>query len=94
MTVHYMEYRPELAELSHEEVGARLVDAASRLPLTHVLVGWDLSPALLAICQNEARRLGIKLYRWHLLLSGGGAFEPRPEWQVEGASGEKVSGYK
>jgi hypothetical protein len=70
LTLQYLEYRPELAALSPEEVGGCLVDAASRLPLTHLLVGWDLPPALLEVCQRETRRMGIKLYRWHPLLTG------------------------
>jgi hypothetical protein len=94
LTVQYLEYCPELANLSPDEVRACLVDAASRLPLTHVLVGWDLPPALLEVCQRETWRMGIKLYRWHPLLTGDGVFIPQPAWQVVGASGKRISGFK
>jgi hypothetical protein len=65
LPVQYQEYRPELAELSPEEVSALLVDAASRLPLIHVLVGWDLSPALLAICQWEYFRKSAEAWQFN-----------------------------
>ena len=94
LTVQYLEYRPELAGLSPEEVGARLVDAADRLPLTHLLVGWDLPPPLLEVCQQVTRRMGIKLYRWHPLLTGDGVFVPQPAWKVVGAGGKRISGFK
>jgi len=94
LTIQYLEYRPELADLLPEEVRARLVDAAERLPLTHLLVGWELPPDLLKVCQQETRRMGIKLYRWHPLLTGDGVFQPQLGWQVVGASGERVQGFK
>jgi hypothetical protein len=94
LTVQYLEYRPELADLSPAQVGSRLQDAAGRLPLTHVLVGWDLPPALLEVCQRETRRMGSKLYRWHPLLTGDGVFQPQPAWQVVGAAGERIAGFK
>ena len=94
LTAQYLEARPELADLSPERVRARLADAAERLPLTHLLVGWDLPPALLEVCQQETRRMGIKLYRWQPLLTGDGVFVPQPEWQVVGATGERISGFK
>ena len=94
LTIQYLEYRPELAELLPEEVRDRLADAAERLPLTHLLAGWDLPPALLETCQRETRRLGIKLYRWHPLLTGDGVFHPQPEWQTVGVTGERISGFK
>ena len=94
LTIQYLEYRPELMELSPEEVRTRLAYAVDRLPVTHVLVGWDLPSDLLEVCRQESRRMGIKLYRWHPLLSGDGVFQPQPEWQTVGATGERISGFK
>lgn len=70
-----------------------LRQAFTRLPITRLLLAWNLPEALESACAEEAARHGARLLRWQPLLSGDGVFEPRPAWQVIGPNGERVRGY-
>ncbi len=76
-----------------DEVRARLQSAAERLPLSGVLLGWDLPPALVEACAEECARLRTDLYAWIPLLSGHGRFRPDPDWRVIGLAGQPVGGH-
>ncbi len=93
-TIQYLEDRPELANLPVEAVQARLREAFERLPVSIVILGWNVPDTLFTACEKEVQRGGAKLYRWHPLLTGDAAFEPRPEWQMVGLDGERVSGFR
>lgn len=94
LTIQYLEDSPELAQLSPAAVTEKLRQAHALLPFNRLLIGWHLPPPLLAACRNEAERLGVKLLRWHPLLTGDAVFLPRPEWQVLGAGCEPVPGFR
>ncbi|MEW5872536.1 MAG: hypothetical protein AB1894_24965 [Chloroflexota bacterium] len=93
-TLQYLEGNPTLAERPQNTVRHRLRAAFQRLPITDLLVGWNLPPVLLETCQQEAQQAGARLFRWHPLLTGDGAFMPRAEWQTVGLDGRAVAGFQ
>jgi hypothetical protein len=94
LAVQYLEAGPQVAAIPPERVRARLRAACERLPLTHVLIGWNVPQPTLDACREETHRAGAKLYRWHPLLTGDGTFFPRPAWRTLGLRGEPVPGFQ
>jgi hypothetical protein len=92
--VQYLEASPKVAAIPPSEARARLRAAFQRLPISSVLIGWDLPRATLDACRNEVTRGGAQLYRWHPLLTGDGTFFPRNEWRAIGLGGEPVPGFR
>ena len=91
--MQYLEDGPGVAALGPGDVRARLRAACERLPISLVLLGWNLPPALIDACR-ETSRAGAHLFRWHPLLTGDGTFVPRPEWQTVGLDGAPVPGFR
>ena len=94
ISIQYLEYTPDLRHLSPAETAARLRAAAQIIPLTHLLIGWDVPEALLQACCQEASDLGLAFYRWQPLLTGDGSLLPQPGWQVIGLDGSPVAGFQ
>jgi len=94
ITVQYLEGGPHLDALAPEEVRERLRAGAARVPITRILIGWNVPEPLVAVCRSEAARMGARLYYWHPLLCGDGRFEPRPEWRTIGRNGQPVAGFR
>jgi hypothetical protein len=92
--VQYLEDGPGVAEITPAEAGARLRAACERLPLSLVLLGWNLPRAVAQACNEEACQAGATVYRWHPLLTGDATFVPRPEWRVIGLDGDPVPGFR
>jgi hypothetical protein len=94
LAVQYLEDSPGLAAISPGDARARLRAAFDRLPISDVLLGWNVPQALVAACREETVRRGAQLFRWHPLLTGDGSFVPRPEFQTVGLGGEPVPGFR
>jgi hypothetical protein len=77
-----------------EAVGQRLRAAFDRLPISMVLLGWNAPRPLADLCAGIATRHKARLFLWHPLLTGNGAFFPRPEWRPVGLDGESLSGFR
>jgi len=77
-----------------DDARARLRAACERLPISLVLLGWNLPHVLIRACREEAGRAGAQLFRWHPLLTGDGTFVPRSEWRTIGLDGEPVPGFR
>lgn len=92
--IQYLEDRPGVAEIAPHEARTRLRAACEELPISLVLLGWNLPHALLHACAEEATRTGAHLFRWHPLLTGDGTFVPPPEWQTIGLDGHPVPGFR
>lgn len=92
--LQYLEDRPGIGTLAVDDVRARLRAACAELPISLVLLGWNVPPVLVHACGDEAARAGAQLYRWHPLLTGDGTFLPRPEWQTIGLNGDPVPGFR
>jgi hypothetical protein len=87
--IQYLEESPEIASITPQQARNRLRAAFQALPISYVLIGWHLPDAVLDACAEETARAGAQFYRWHPLLTGDGAFVPRPEWR--GANGLALS---
>jgi hypothetical protein len=94
LAVQYLEGGPGVAAIGAEEAGARLRAAFERLPLSYVLLGWDLPEPVVRSCAEETSRAGARLYRWHPLLTRDRGLMPRPAWQTVGLTGERVAGFR
>jgi len=92
--VQYLEDGPGVAEIDPRDARARLRAAFARLPISHVLLGWNLPSAVVEACRQETARAGARLFRWHPLLTGDSTFVPLPEWQTVGLDGEPVPGFR
>jgi hypothetical protein len=98
IAIQYLENSPlvagSVAEIAPDDARARLRAAFERLPISHVLLGWNLPDALVRACGEEAARAGAQLFCRHPLLAGDGSFVPQPEWQTVGLDGERVPGFR
>ncbi len=92
--VQYLEDSPELASIDPLKAQARLQAAFQALPISYVLIGWNLPNAILDACAEETARAAHRLYRWHPLLTGDGVFMPQPAWQTVGLDGTPVHGFQ
>lgn len=90
--IQYLE--PPAPDVSANKIQDRLSAAFDILPISMVMLGWDLPPAFETACAQVADRRGVPLYRWQPLLTGDGALQPRPDWQTIGLSGKPVAGFR
>jgi hypothetical protein len=87
--VQYLEaYNPRIH--TQKNVLLRLRQAFQRLPISMVILGWNVPPDLTEACSMEAAVHGAYLYRWHPLLSG----HQHPEWQVKNPYHNTIAGYQ
>ena len=91
--VQYLEPNPETVALAPHVVGDRLQAALERLPISHVLLGWDLPAPLVQVCREVTRQAGAKLFLWHPLLTANDAAAD-PDWFTRGPDGEPVPGFQ
>jgi hypothetical protein len=94
IVVQYLEDSPGLKDISPRMARDRLRQACQRLPISRLLLGWNLPAALMDAVAEEAARLGVSLYRWQPLLAGDGRLFPQPEWQPVGVHGGRVPGFR
>ncbi len=94
LAVQYLEDGPGVAVIPPAAARSRLRAAFEHLPLDLILLGWNLSPAIVNACGEEAERWNARLYRWQPLLTGDGNLVPRPEWQAVGMDGSRVAGFR
>lgn len=94
IAAQYLEDALGLSEIFPKMARDHLRESHKRLPFSMLLLGWHLPQPLLDTVAEEAARLGVRLYRWHPLLTGDGVFLPRPEWQVVGLEGIPVVGFR
>ena len=92
--IQYLEDSPALKEISPQAARERLRQACMLLPVSKLLLGWNISQALLEAVAEEAARWGAALYRWQPLLTGDGMLFPRSEWQTVGVDGRRVPGFR
>lgn len=94
VAVQFLEDSPELREITPHAVRHCLRKAFATLPVSILLVGWNLPAATLEAVVEETTRAHVRLYRWQPLLTGDGALFPRPEWQAIGIDGSPVKGFR
>lgn len=94
LAIQYLEDRPDVHRIRPEQARRRLREAFARLPLSYVLLGWNLPEAVVQACAEETARGGARLYRWHPLLTGDGVLRPLAAWQSVGLDGSPVRGFQ
>jgi hypothetical protein len=94
IAVQFLEDTSELKEISPQAARDRLREACMLLPVSKLLLGWNIPQALLDAVVEETARLGVLLYLWQPLLTGDGKLFPRPEWQTVGVEGRQVPGFR
>lgn len=94
IAIQYLEPGPHSARVSPQEAGAYLHAAFERLPITRVLLGWNLPPRMVDACAEQCARANADLYLWQPLLTADGSFKPPLEWQTIGLSGDPIAGHQ
>ena len=94
IAVQFLENTPDVATITPGEARSKLVAAFARLPISSVIVGWNLPEPLVQACREATTRAGAQFFYWHPLLTGDGVFIPQPEWQTIGLQGEPVPGFR
>ncbi|RPI25078.1 MAG: hypothetical protein EHM70_20535, partial [Chloroflexota bacterium] len=92
LAAQYLEPGPEI--ISPHQARQHLRAAFNILPISILIVGWNLAEDVEAACAEEAARQGARLFRWQPLFTGDGIFSPRPEWQTIGMNGNRVAGFR
>lgn len=92
IAVQYLEYAPP--DVTPAQVRQRLRDAFEIIPISTVLLGWDLPSQLEDAVAEETARHNATLYRWHPLLASDAGFALPVEWQPINLCGEGVPGFK
>ena len=92
LAVQYLEYAPPNA--TPAKVRERLRQAFEFLPISIVILGWDLPARLEEVVAEETARNNAALYRWHPLIASDAGFALPTEWQTINLRGEPVPGFK
>lgn len=94
MTTLAIQYLESNLKAPIQDVRNTLRAAFERLPISQVIIGWDLPDELIDMCADECSRAKAQLYRWQPLLTGDGVFEAKTEWSTIGLNGEPVPGFE
>jgi hypothetical protein len=94
LTIQYLEASPSLARLDRSAVLDRLRIAAEIMPISHLLIGWQVPQPLLEACRLEAGRLNLRFLRWQPLLTTDQAIHLDPSWYTTGLAGNQAPGYR
>ena len=89
--IQYLEYLPQGATPS--AVRQRLHEACLRLPISLVLLGWELPEAIEQEVADEASRQNLRLFRWQPWLTGDAGTDLPAEWAVRGLDGSYIPGH-
>jgi hypothetical protein len=74
-------------------VRRRLRQACEYLPISLVLLGWELPRNLEEAVAEETSRQHAQLFRWQPILTGDSHAKVPPEWAVQGPGGDPILGY-
>ncbi len=89
--VQYLE-RP-YPDATPANVRRRLRQACERLPISLVLLGWELPPAIEEAVAEETTRQHAQLYRWQPMLTGDAHTDLPPDWATYGPDGNPIPGH-
>jgi hypothetical protein len=88
----YLEYAPD--DATPVQVRGRLRQAFELLPLSIIILGWDLPQRLEEAVAEETTHHKAALYRWHPLLASDAGFALPIEWQPINLHGEPIPGFR
>ncbi len=89
-----VQYLEGLSDVQPQKARDKLCRAFDKLPITMVLLGWNLPDSLLNVCADECNQRQVPLYRWQPLLTSDGEFMPKTEWHTVGLNHEPVQGFE
>ncbi len=92
IAAQYLEYAPR--DATPAKARQRLRQAFELLPLSIVILGWDLPQRLEDAAAEETARHNALLYRWHPLLASDAGFALPAEWQPINLHGEPIPGFR
>jgi len=69
LTLQFLEPNPYIYSYDLQDVRNKLQSALDILPVTHVLIGWDIPVNFLEACKKITEQYSIKLLRWHPLFT-------------------------
>src|SRR5512140_3495224 len=92
LAIQYLEPGPHIEGIRPQAAAERLEEACRRLPLTDLILGWDLPQPLLEACASQAQKNGLRLWLWHPLFSAQGLARLLPGCQVLGLAGTPIGG--
>jgi hypothetical protein len=75
------------------EVRRRLHNAFERLPISLVLLGWELPIHIEEAVAVESALHNAKLFRWQPLLTGDAHTDLPPEWATIGPNSNSIPGH-
>ncbi len=90
--VQYLGSRPK--GITPQAARARLHEACQRLPISMVLLDWEVSPQIEEAVAQETYSMGAKLYRWQTWLTGDSQADLPQEWATVGLDGNPIPGYE
>ncbi|MDJ0766863.1 MAG: hypothetical protein QNJ97_28070 [Myxococcota bacterium] len=90
MGIIAVQYLEDSQNISPEDARKKLHTAFDTLPISKVIVGWNLAHGLVEACAEECARFDAELYRWQPLLTSDAVFVPKPEWLTIGLDREPV----
>ncbi|MBE3038531.1 MAG: hypothetical protein IMZ62_06945 [Chloroflexi bacterium] len=88
----YLEYPPP--DASPTDIRARLREACQRLPISLVLLGWDLPSHLEEAAAEETARQNASLFRWQPWLTGDALTSFPHEWGTVGPGGAPIPSFQ
>jgi hypothetical protein len=92
IAAQYLEYVPRGA--TPAQVRQPLRQGFELLPISIIIVGWDLPRRLEDAVAEETARHNAVLYRWHPLLASEAGFALPTEWQPMNLRGKSVPGFR
>jgi hypothetical protein len=90
LAAQFLESVPE--NLTPAQARECLKRAFAILPLTHILLGWEVPPNMEAAVAEEATRNNAQLYQWHPLLTG--EKDTPTAWHTVNLHGKPIPGHK
>ncbi len=92
--LQYLEDNPDLPTLSSRTVQTQLKRAFDCLPISILVLGWNVPARLIQVCADETARAGAQLYYWYPLFTGRAGLILEPEWWTVGLGGERLPGFR
>lgn len=92
IAAQFLEYAPRA--VTPAQVRRQLREAFEILPLSIIILGWDLPSRLEDAVAEECAKHQAALYRWHPLLASDAGFVLPTEWRPVNLHGEPVPGFK
>ncbi|MFC1997524.1 hypothetical protein ACFLXI_07975, partial [Chloroflexota bacterium] len=94
ITIQYLEPGPKTEKITPVQAELKLKAAIENLPIDCLLLGWDIPSILEEKCREITSRAGIKLYRWHPLLTGDGILYPKLKWRTQNIEKLPIPGFR